>query len=210
MLFYFRVFANTPGRRFALPYFWNNLDNEHEGTCIDFFGEAFGIAIKDIIVDPIIISLPLPYIAQLKLCMKKTMSCLLFSLGHFPAASAPGVRDLMRANQQCYSYFDGTAAGGMDAVNRFGDYVAAHGPFDTVLAFSLGGALVSIFLLRPETGNERLQQAKRHIRTVVFINSIMPSAWDELEKNGGGQVTILRAARVAAENTFIDIPTIHA
>ncbi|KAK3380776.1 hypothetical protein B0T24DRAFT_676441 [Lasiosphaeria ovina] len=130
--------------------------------------------------------------------------------GTFPAALAPGVRDLMRANQQCYSYFDGTAAGGMDAVNRFGDYVAAHGSFYTVLAFSLGGALVSAFLLRPDTGNERLQQAKHQIRSVAFINSIMPSAWDELESNGDGQVTVLRAAMVAAENSFIDIPTVHA
>ncbi len=106
MLFYFRIFDNTSGRRLRIAvlvldvlscsalillilfpcrpisYFWDKWDGEHHGTCIDFYGEAVGIGIKDIIVDVIIISLPLPYIAQLKLSRrKKIMSCVLFSVG---------------------------------------------------------------------------------------------------------------------------------
>lgn len=106
MLFYFRIFESTPGRRlriavlvldviscFALillvlfpcrpiSHFWDRWDGEHEGTCLDFYGKAVGIGIKDIIVDVIIISLPLPYISKLNLNRKKKiMSCILFSVG---------------------------------------------------------------------------------------------------------------------------------
>lgn len=106
MLFYFRIFENTPGRRLRIAvlvldvlscsalillvlfpcrpisHFWDRWDGEHEGTCLDFYGEAVGIGIKDIIVDVIIITLPLPWISKLNLNRKKKiMSCILFSVG---------------------------------------------------------------------------------------------------------------------------------
>ena len=107
LLFYFRIFERTPGHRFRVALlvfdviscsallvltlfpcipvslFWTRWDGlSRAGKCIDFKKEVLGIGIKDLFVDVVIISLPLPYIAGLSLDRKKkVLSFVLFSVG---------------------------------------------------------------------------------------------------------------------------------
>ncbi len=108
MLFYFRIFDKTPGRHLRIgvlvfdvlasvglilfvifpcrpvSHFWTRWDRENDasGSCIDFYGQAVGIGVTQIVIDVGIILLPMPWIAQLRLGRrKKIMSCFLFSVG---------------------------------------------------------------------------------------------------------------------------------
>ncbi|KAK4167047.1 hypothetical protein QBC43DRAFT_204938 [Cladorrhinum sp. PSN259] len=106
LLFYFRIFERTPGRRFRvgilvfdvvtcvalillslfpcnpISAFWTRWDRVRTGKCVDFKQEVLGISIKDIFMDVVIISMPLPYIASLNLdTKKKVLSMILFSVG---------------------------------------------------------------------------------------------------------------------------------
>ncbi|KAK0732340.1 serine hydrolase FSH [Apiosordaria backusii] len=126
--------------------------------------------------------------------------------GLYPSPPAPGIREMFGTNQQCFSYFDGSAKGGMEAVDKLADHLLTHGPFDTVLAFSMGGSLAATLLLRPDEQDPRLREAKSNIKSVMFLSSIMPSGWDELES---GRVTFLKANKVPEEER-IAIPTVHA
>ncbi|KAK3988882.1 hypothetical protein QBC44DRAFT_370712 [Cladorrhinum sp. PSN332] len=106
LLFYFRIFERTPGHKFRvgilvfdvvtctalillalfpcnpIGVFWTRWDGIRTGKCVDFKKEVLGIGIKDIFVDVVIISLPLPYIASLNLDRKKkVLSMILFSFG---------------------------------------------------------------------------------------------------------------------------------
>ncbi|KAK4231831.1 hypothetical protein QBC38DRAFT_464691 [Podospora fimiseda] len=106
LLFYFRIFERTPGHKLRvgilifdvvtcgalilltlfpctpISVFWTRWDGVRTGKCVDFKKEVLGIGIKDIFVDVIIITLPLPYIASLNLDRKKKiLSMLLFSFG---------------------------------------------------------------------------------------------------------------------------------
>ncbi|VBB80909.1 Putative protein of unknown function [Podospora comata] len=126
--------------------------------------------------------------------------------GLHPSPPAPGIREAFGTSHQCFSYFDGSAKGGMEAVDKLADHLLAHGPYDAILAFSMGGALAATLLLRPDQQDPQVREAKSKIKSVVFLSSIMPSGWDELES---GRVTFLKANRVSEENK-IAIPTVHA
>jgi len=106
LLFYTRIFQNTPGRRIRIAvlvfdvicfavirslaifgctpisHFWTGWDGEHVGRCINLEKTLIAAGVKDIVIDLVIIALPLPYIASLKLSKKKRiMSSILFSVG---------------------------------------------------------------------------------------------------------------------------------
>jgi hypothetical protein len=107
MLFYFRILRNVQSGRWLrwtilvldatsclglillnlftcqpVSYYWTRWDGEQVGSCVNLPLEIRVIGIKDIIFDVIIIAMPLPYIAQLQLSLKKRlMSAVLFSIG---------------------------------------------------------------------------------------------------------------------------------
>ena len=100
--------------------------------------------------------------------------------------------------QICYSYFDGSAESALKAVDDLATYVAQHGPFDTIMGFSLGAALAATLLLRAES-----QQARLPIKCAIFLCGTLPCNWHELERR---HLQLLQAKDVRCT---IQVPTVH-
>ncbi|KAH7400553.1 serine hydrolase-domain-containing protein [Phaeosphaeria sp. MPI-PUGE-AT-0046c] len=119
---------------------------------------------------------------------------------HFwPAAK--GICEIFGNHQVCYSYFDGTAQSASNAIEDLAAYVCENGPFDVLIGFSLGAAMIATLLLSSEH-----KKAQSYIGSVAFLCATLPSDWEELL---GGRITQLRAKDVS-EARKIRIPSIHA
>ncbi|KAI0798929.1 serine hydrolase FSH [Xylaria sp. FL0064] len=128
--------------------------------------------------------------------------------GAHPWPAAPGIEALFGTAQatHCFNYYDGTVAGAEAAVRDLAAYLVDSGPFDCVLGFSLGAALIATLLLA-EDGEPELRRAQEMIiKGVVLICGIRPMDWGALVK---GQLRALAAEDVPAERK-IRVPTVHA
>ncbi|KAI2479854.1 FSH1 domain containing protein [Pyrenophora tritici-repentis] len=119
---------------------------------------------------------------------------------HFwPAAK--GVCEIFGTHQVCYSYFDGTAQSASNAIEDLAAYVIENGPFDVLIGFSLGAAMIATLLLSSEHS-----KARSNIKSVALLCATLPSDWNELLN---GRITQLRA-RDVKEDRRIKIPSVHA
>ncbi|PQE18044.1 serine hydrolase FSH protein [Rutstroemia sp. NJR-2017a BVV2] len=89
--------------------------------------------------------------------------------------------------------------GALSAVKDLTEYVEENGPFDAVLGFSLGAALLATLLLR----NDRSQL---RIRSAIFLCGTLPYNCHELEHGNKRYMQ----ADCMTERTKIQIPTVHA
>lgn len=124
-----------------------------------------------------------------------------FIEGSYPWPAAPGIKRTF-GSHICYSYHDGTPTSIMTALNDFAEYITENGPFDAVIGFSLGAALVATFLLYPMWH----PSAQSQIKSAIFICGTLPCDCDAL---AGGVFCLIRAKDVV-DKALITIPTIHA
>jgi len=118
--------------------------------------------------------------------------------GTHPWPAAPEIAQVFGNQQNCYSWYDGSAASVATAVDDLAGYVEENGPFDSVFAFSLASGLVATLLLRPTPS-----AVQPHIKSVVFMSaSTLPCDWHELKK---GNIRFLGMNDISGS---IDIPTL--
>lgn len=119
--------------------------------------------------------------------------------GEHPWPAANGICEAFGDQQICYSYFDGSTRSVIKAVDDLADYVRDNGPFDAVMGFSLGAALVATLLVRDTKPVPSLR-----IGCAIFLCGTLPCDWHEL---GQGSMQLLLAKDVG---NVIQIPTVHA
>ncbi|KAI0972149.1 serine hydrolase-domain-containing protein [Xylaria arbuscula] len=91
-----------------------------------------------------------------------------------------------------------TQLGALAAVDDLADYVTENGPYDAVIGFSLGAALIATLLLH--TGKDN---AIQQIRSAVFICGTLPCCPKELAI---GRIRLLQAKDATS---VIKTPTLH-
>ena len=130
-----------------------------------------------------------------------------FLEGAYPWPASSGIRETFGADQACFSYTNGTASNTIDVVSDLAEYLHENGPFDLVIAFSLGAAVITTLLLRDAAGggDGGVSQATKNIKSLVLLSGTLPMDWSSLTQ---GIMRPRRAAEVD-ESQRIQIPTVH-
>ncbi|CZT23717.1 uncharacterized protein RCC_09431 [Ramularia collo-cygni] len=116
--------------------------------------------------------------------------------GSFPWPALPGISEVFGNDQMYFSYHDGSGESAYQAVRDLAAYATENGPFDAVLAFSLGAALAATLLI---------EDASRALfRCAIFICATLPYDVEELQ---AGRLQLLSGE---ISRNSIRIPTVHA
>lgn len=114
--------------------------------------------------------------------------------------------------QEYLSYFDGSAASALTAIDNLATHILENGPYDAIMGFSMGGAMAATLLLQPqnpEADNPSWLAARKLIRGAVFICSTLPVDTMELRH---GRMGWVKAEDVGPAGKLhpIGVPTVHA
>lgn len=131
----------------------------------------------------------------------------IFLDGAYPCPPAAGIEASFGRVQaeNCLSYYDGTAESAAASVRELASYLGEYGPFDCVLCFSLGTAIISTLLLCVDSDPD-IKKAQKMAKSAVFICGILPQNWESLKR---GQMEQLKPDMVNQESK-IRIRTVHA
>lgn len=95
----------------------------------------------------------------------------------------------------------------MAAVRDLASYLVEHGPFDSVLCFSLGAALINTLLVAAAGNSDpEFAEVQGMVRSAVYICAVLPQDWEGLKR---GQMQKLTPDMVA-EGAKINVRTVHA
>jgi hypothetical protein len=99
------------------------------------------------------------------------------------SAPAPGIREVFGSSVATYSWYDDRVpSSSVAAIDRLVAFLEQQpAPFDAVIGFSLGAAVISTLLLRTDEGAAR---AKAQVRSAVFLSAILPVDWARLVADG--------------------------
>ncbi|ORY17863.1 serine hydrolase FSH [Clohesyomyces aquaticus] len=123
-----------------------------------------------------------------------------FVEGTVPESAAPELQSLSSRSEKYFGYFDESSpASCVKALNDLARYIEVRGPFDGVVAFSQGAALVSTLLV-PES-----QQVATYtpFKLAIFFSGGIP-AHPELLKSG-----VIKPLTYEDAGEVIQIPTAH-
>lgn len=128
--------------------------------------------------------------------------------GPHPWPAAPGIEALFGKQQMYYSYHNESIESIIEAVNDLADYINETGPYDALMAFSLGAGLAATLLCRNELQkcteeNVSIQKCPT-FKCAIFLCGIQPVDWRSLMKGSQERV------RVGDTTCTISIPTVHA
>lgn len=130
-----------------------------------------------------------------------------FLEGAYPWPASSGIREAFGADQVCFSYTNGSPSNTSEVVDDLAEYLEENGPFELVLAFSLGAGVITTLLLRESArfGTDAVSLATKNIKSLVLFSGILPMDWPSLAQ---GVMRPKHAAEVG-ELERIQIPTIH-
>ncbi|KAF2962695.1 hypothetical protein GQX73_g10878 [Xylaria multiplex] len=132
--------------------------------------------------------------------------------GAYPWPAHPAVAAVFGAEQACLSYFDGSASSALAAIGDLATHIIANGPFDCVMGFSMGGAMVATLLLQPYDPSLDFPAwiaARKMIRSAVFLCGTSPVDIAQLRQGKLGWVAG-NLVGPGAKLSRITIPTVHA
>ncbi|KAK6814327.1 hypothetical protein RU639_009940 [Aspergillus parasiticus] len=123
--------------------------------------------------------------------------------GTVPAPLAPELEAFFPTNGDYYDYFSFESADSVQkALDDLASFLETEGPYDGLIAFSLGGALASTYLIR---------EARRHpekplpFKCAIFLSGGAPLDPVALER---GEVSLLDDT-VAGNQVLRGLPTVH-
>ncbi|KAI1322482.1 serine hydrolase FSH [Xylariaceae sp. FL0255] len=133
-----------------------------------------------------------------------------FVNGSHPWPAHPEVAAVYGGDQHL-SYYDGSSASALQALDDLAAHVIDNGPYDSVMGFSMGGSLAATLLLSPQdpaTDRPDWAAARAMIHSAIFMSSAQP--WETIEMSKGRMVKV-RTQEVGTEGRWkpIEIPTFH-
>jgi len=121
-----------------------------------------------------------------------------FVEGTIACAIAPEIKAFFPLNDEYFQYYEPTADSVSLAVLQLSRYIAEEGPFDGVIAFSMGAALASTYLIQEAQAGRPLP-----FRCAVFFSGARPFDPQALTQGQGAFVDL------GGKVTSLDLPTAH-
>ncbi|KAI0553285.1 serine hydrolase FSH [Xylaria curta] len=134
-----------------------------------------------------------------------------FVNGAYPWPADPIVAEVFGAHHTGLSYFDGSASSALAAIDSLAAHLIQNGPFDCVIGFSMGAAMVATLLLTPRTSAHDKADwvaARPMVRCAVFLCGTLPVDPRQLEQ---GKMGWIEPNMVSQDGHLcpIDVPTVH-
>ncbi|KAI0187510.1 serine hydrolase FSH [Astrocystis sublimbata] len=110
------------------------------------------------------------------------------------------------------SYYDGTPPSALSAIDSLAAHLCQNGPYDCVIGFSLGAAMIATLLLTPQIDakdNPEWAAARSKVRSVVFLSGTLPVDRQQLMKGHMGWIKPDEVGQNGVWN-LMDIPSVHA